>query len=157
MEIAWVYPLERDPEAVWDWPRWLSPEWTALVVHAKQHADQLGLGCDFTFGTLWPFGGSFVPEEDAHQTFDGPRLPSLKHSWEEPFGVEPTYVLDHLNHMALERYAAVMGAALAPALEGSTSALFCDSWEVSTRRMWSRHLWESFRRQVRLRPSITDR
>src|SRR5262245_58470987 len=40
-----------------------------------------------------------------------------------------------------------MGRTLAPALEGSTSALFCDSWEVSTRRMWSDHLWEPFRRQ----------
>jgi hypothetical protein len=147
VEIAWVYPLERNRENVGNWPRWLSREWSALVAQAKRHADRLGLGCDFTFGSLWPFGGSTVPVEDAHRTFEGPSPPHLSHSWEEPFGVEPTYVLDHLNHQALERYAAAMGAALAPALEGSTSALFCDSWEVSTWRMWSDHLWEPFRRQ----------
>jgi hypothetical protein len=147
VEIAWVYPLQRSSRKSQDGPRWLSPAWTALVVHAKRRADQLGLGCDFTFGTLWPFGGSFVAEEDAHQTFDGPTFSSLRHSWEEPFGIEPTHVLDHLNRHALERYAAVMGAALIPALEGSTSALFCDSWEVSTSRMWSKHLWEPFHRR----------
>ena len=147
VEIAWVYPLNWQKGEVWDGPRWLSREWTTLVVHAKRRADQLGLGCDFTFGTLWPFGGSFVPEEDAHQTLEGPTPPRLKGTWEKPFGVEPTHVLDHLSRHALERYAAVMGAALAPALEGSTSALFCDSWEVFTWRMWSEHLWEPFHRQ----------
>jgi hypothetical protein len=147
VEIAWVYPLERNCVNVEDWPRWLSPEWSALVAQAKRHADRLDLGCDFTFGTLWPFGGSLVSVEDAHRTFDGPSPPHMKHTWEEPFGIEPTYVLDHLNRQALERYAAVVGAALAPALQGSASALFCDSWEVSTWRMWSDHLWEPFRRE----------
>ena len=42
-------------------PRWLGPEWAELVTNAKRYADRLGLGCDFTFGTLRPFGGSFVP------------------------------------------------------------------------------------------------
>jgi hypothetical protein len=157
VEIAWVYPLKRRFHDVRNWPRWLSPEWTELVVHAKRYAQQIGLTCDFTFGTLWPFGGSGVPPEDAHRTFDGPTVPRLKHTWEEPFGVEPTHLLDHLNNQALERYGAVMAAALGPALEGSASALFCDSWEVSTHRMWSEHLWEPFQRQFGydLRP-LTD-
>jgi hypothetical protein len=145
VEIAWVYPLTRRFHDVSGWPRWLSCEWTELVVHTKRYADSIGLGCDFTFGTLWPFGGSFVADEDAHQTFDGPSFPRLRHTWEEPFGVEPTNLLDHLNRGALERYGAVMGAALAPALQGSTSALFCDSWEVPTDRLWSEHLWKPFR------------
>jgi hypothetical protein len=157
VEIAWVYPLQRRFRNLDNWPRWLSPEWTELVVHAKRYAQHIGLTCDFTFGTLWPFGGSCVPEEDAHRSFDGPTLPHMKHTWEEPFGVEPTHVLDHLSRQALERYAAVMAAALGPALEGGVSALFCDSWEVSTDRMWSEHLWEPFHRQFEydLRP-LTD-
>ena len=27
------------------------------VAHAKAYAGSIGLGCDFTFGSLWPFGG----------------------------------------------------------------------------------------------------
>src|SRR4051812_26319211 len=61
VEIAWFSP--RHPAETG--PGWLSPEWSGLVAHAKRHAERLGLGCDFTFGTLWPFGGSFVPEDDA--------------------------------------------------------------------------------------------
>ena len=141
VEIAWIYPLQN----VIAGPRWLSSEWTEMVVHAKKYAEALGLGCDFTFGTLWPFGGSFVPPEDSHQTFDGPSYRPLEQTWESAYEDKPGLVLDHLNRDALARYAEVMGAALAPALEGRTSALFCDSWEVTTRRMWSPKHWELFR------------
>jgi hypothetical protein len=141
VEIAWVYPL---PDTAFG-PRWLSPKWTELVDHAKRYADRLGLGCDFTFGTLWPFGGSCVPPEDSHQTFDGPSYEPLEQTWESSYEDRPGLVLDHLNRDALARYAAVMGSALAPALAGRTSALFCDSWELPTRRMWSPKLWARFR------------
>lgn len=141
VEIAWVYPLREGR----DGRRWLSPEWTDLVVHAKRYADRLGLGCDFTFDTLWPFGGSFVLPEDSHQTFDGPSYRPLERTWESAHEDEPGLVLDHLDRDALARYARVMGAALAPALGGRTSALFCDSWEVPTRRMWSPKHWARFR------------
>ena len=141
VEIAWVYPLHH----VVAGPRWLGPDWTEAVVHAKRHTEALGLGCDFTFGSLWPFGGSFVPPEDSHQTFDGLSYRPLEQTWESAYEDEPGLVLDHLNREALARYAQVMGAALAPALGGRTSALFCDSWEVPTRRMWSPKLWDRFR------------
>jgi hypothetical protein len=152
VEIAWVYPLQ----GIMAGPRWLSPEWTELVAHAKQYAEAIGLGCDFTFGTLWPFGGSFVPPEDAVQTFDGPSPHRLEGTWESAYGEEPGSILDHLNRDALARYAAVMGAALAPALEGRTSALFCDSWEVPTGQMWSPQLWDRFRERFGydLRPFV---
>ena len=52
VEIAWVYPLPGRPAG----PRWLSAEWSALVGAASQAASRLGLGCDVTFGSLWPFG-----------------------------------------------------------------------------------------------------
>lgn len=141
VEIAWIYPLQYTVAG----PRWLSPEWTEAVAHAKAFAGSIGLGCDFTFGSLWPFGGSCVPPEDSHQTFDGPSFKPLEHTWESAHEDESGLVLDHLNRDALARYAEVLGAALAPALGGRTSALFCDSWEVSTRRMWSPALWDRFR------------
>jgi hypothetical protein len=140
VEIAWVYPLPNSGLG----PRWLSPEWTEMVDHAKRYAERLGLGCDFTFGSLWPFGGSCIPPEDSHQTFDGPSYKPLEQTWESAYEEEPGLVLDHLNRDALARYAAVIGSALAPALAGRTSALFCDSWEVPTRRMWSPKLWARF-------------
>src|SRR5438552_1362080 len=44
VEIACIYPLDNEASG----PRWLSPEWTELVAHAKRSADRLGLGCGFT-------------------------------------------------------------------------------------------------------------
>ena len=140
VELAWVYPLRDDPAG----PGWLSREWSDRVAHAKRTADALGLGCDFTFGSLWPFGDAWVPPEDSHHTFDGPSLHPIRQSWESAEGREGL-ILDHLSEPALRRYADRMGTALAPALRGGTSSLFCDSWEVPARRMWSPHLWEAFR------------
>jgi hypothetical protein len=68
VEIAWVYPLNRMKKDTVNYtPRqpWLSPEWSEMVVYAKKCADSLGLGCDFTFGSLWPFGDTRVPREEA--------------------------------------------------------------------------------------------
>lgn len=143
VEIAWIYPLHEGR----DGPRWLSAEWTDLVAATKRYADQLGLRCDFTFGSLWPFGGLCVDLEDSHQLFDGPSYTMLRQTWESAHEQRPGLVLDHLNRHALQRYAQVMGAALAPALQGSTSALFCDSWEVPTLMMWSPALWDRFRQR----------
>lgn len=144
VEIAWIYPLRRAEGRFA--PRWLGPEWSERVAFARREAEALGLGCDFTFGTLWPFGGSFVPWQDSHQTFEGPTDHPLDQSWEAAHEAEPGLVLDHLNRDALARYSQVMGAALAPALAvpGRPVALFCDSWEVPTVRMWSPRLWERF-------------
>lgn len=64
VEIAWVYPVNRmKKDTIHYTPRqdWLSPAWTEVVAFAKQSADSLGLGCDFTFGSLWPVGDSKVP------------------------------------------------------------------------------------------------
>jgi len=63
-------------------------------------------------------------------SFDQP----LRLSWTHP---DTGNVLDHLSREAFERYALVMGKALKPALEGSQSALFCDSWEVETKHIWT--------------------
>jgi hypothetical protein len=140
VELAWLHPGWTS-DATIERPRWLGPEWARLVTLAKRSADALGLGCDFTFGSVWPFGGTCVPKELGSQTFDGPSEQTIRGSWEEP---ETGRVLDHLNEKALEHYFATLGPAFAGALEGAPSALFCDSLEVDTDRLWSPALWKVF-------------
>jgi len=71
VELAWVYPLNsrhRNLDTTYT-PRqqWLSPEWQDVVSYAMLYADSLGLACDLTLGTLWPFGDSYVRYERAVQ------------------------------------------------------------------------------------------
>jgi hypothetical protein len=158
VEIAWVYPLnikryarfypgisaaEREKRT----PRqeWLSPQWSEIAAFAKQYADQIGLGCDFTFGTAWPFGDSQVLKPDAAKIYGDPSfLQKNIISWEYP---DEGLVIDHLDRGALERYALRLGRALAQALKGSPSALFCDSWEVETRFLWTTGFDRAFRQK----------
>ncbi|MFW5705693.1 MAG: glycosyl hydrolase, partial [Bacteroidota bacterium] len=63
VEIAFVYPQGGDTSA----PRYrfLGEEFREITSFTKNLCDSLGLYCDFTFGSLWPFGGSFVKNRDA--------------------------------------------------------------------------------------------
>lgn len=133
VEISFIYPVNRDPEG--ERFEWLGEEWQQMVVYTKHCADSLGLGCDFTFGTLWPFGGNFVSDADRTKIWgDSSFKQPLRLSWTHP---DTGNVLNHLNKEAFSRYANVMGKAFAPALSGSQSALFCDSWEVETKYLWT--------------------
>jgi hypothetical protein len=76
VEVAWVYPLNRfNKNDTTYTPRqeWLSPEWTRIVDFTKQYADSIGLGCDLTYGTLWPFGDTSVTFEQATQRYGDPK------------------------------------------------------------------------------------
>ena len=134
VEIAWVYPLNRmNKDTINYTPRqeWLSRDWSEVVSYAKKCADSLGLGCDFTFGTLWPFGDSKVPFDEATMNMtDNNWRQDITASWEYP---KKGYVIDHLNRKAFYNYGERIGNALKSALEGSKSSLFCDSWEVETK------------------------
>lgn len=134
VEIAWVYPLNRMKKDTINYtPRqeWLSPAWTEMVAYAKHCADSLGLACDFTFGSLWPFGDAKVPFNEATMNMTDPKWrQDIAASWDYP---KIGYVIDHLNRKAFLNYAERTGNALKPALKGSVSGLFCDSWEVETR------------------------
>jgi len=134
VEIAWVYPLNRmQKDTIHYTPRqeWLSGDWSDIVAFAKQSADSLGLGCDFTFGSLWPFGDTKVPAgETTRNSRDTAWRQDIRVSWEYP---KKGYVIDHLNRNAFSHYAERIGKALEPALKGSLSGLFCDSWEVETK------------------------
>ncbi len=144
VELAWLYPgwleEEEDDELR---PTWLGQEWSDLLCFTKSQADALGLGCDFTFGSCWPFGGSWVRAEDAAQTFDGLSEQRLQGSWEDPTH-GPTFIVNHLSASALARYAEPLLQALRGALVNPKSALFCDSLELNTEGLWSQELWTKF-------------
>jgi hypothetical protein len=133
VEIAFIYPVKRNPKALRF--SWLGSDWQHAVTYAKMYADSIGLGCDFTFGTLWPFGGTFVTDADRTRIWGKPEFKQpLRLSWTHP---DTGNVLNHLDRHAFERYSTVMGTALSPALKGSKSAIFCDSWEVESKHLWT--------------------
>lgn len=140
VEISFIYPVKRNPNAE-RYP-WLGKEWQEAVTYAKMYCDSIGLGCDFTYGTLWPFGGTFVKDDDRTQIWNDTNFKQpLRLSWTHP---DTGNVLNHLDRYAFGRYAKVMSDAFAPALKGSKSALFCDSWEVESKFLWTRGFDEMF-------------
>ncbi len=155
VEIAWVYPLNRMKKDTLNYtPRqkWLSSDWSDMVSYAKHCADSLGLGCDFTFGSLWPFGDREVPFNEATMNMADPTWrQEITASWDYP---GKGYVIDHLNRDAFLHYAKRTGDAIKPALKGSLSGLFCDSWEVETRQLVSKGFQEKF--SERYGYSVTD-
>jgi len=122
---------------------WLTPKFSEYINFTKMKAGQLGLGCDFTFGSIWPFGGNFLPPEHRSQNFSGPSHERVNGSWDGKW----MYVLNHLSKEAFDYYASVLGPAFAPALGGRTSGLFCDSLEIEKDTLWSKELWEKFRQR----------
>jgi len=145
VEIAWVYPLNRMQKDTINYtPRqeWLSSEWSKVVTYTKRYADTIGLGCDFTFGTLWPFGDSHVHREDAARIWeDTSYRQDIRVSWEYP---AKGYVINHLDKKAFDKYSKRLNNALSDAVKGTTSALFCDSWEVDTKTIWTPGLEKVF-------------
>ncbi len=146
LEIAFVYHLPERPAGA----RFLSPEWTALCVRAREACAKTGIGCDLTFGTMWPFGGHFVAEEDGTQCWNGASRQRMDRSWEKAHIKEDGPVLNHLSRAAFARYAERMAAALLPALHpalpsDSADSLFCDSWEVETDGLWTSGFGQAFK------------
>jgi len=102
VEIAWVYPYPGTPAE--SGPEFLDEEWQELVRYALNGCRERGLGCDVTFGTLWPFGGTFVPEKYASRTFTGLSPKRITRSWESRYSDKPGLVMDHLNRDAFRHY-----------------------------------------------------
>lgn len=137
VELAWVYPLNRfNPKDTTYTPRqeWLSPEWSGIVDFTIRYADSIGLGCDLTFGTLWPFGDASVSFEQATQQFGDPEWrQQLKLSWQHP---KVGYVVDHLTPEHYKPYFnRILNAFPRPATRIPQS-YFIDSWEVETEHLW---------------------
>ena len=111
VEIAWIYPMGLDSTT--SHPDFLSPEWAASVNYAKKMADSLGLGCDFTYGTLWPFSDVDLPDGDQTRNyFDTIESARRGYTWDFP---REARILNHLDHNAFYRYADMMNRGLAEA------------------------------------------
>lgn len=140
VEIAWVYPMFLDPEK--SHPDFLSKEWSEPVVYAKKVADSLGLGCDYTYGTLWPFSDVILPDGDQTRNyFDSVEVARRPLTWDHP---KEARILNHLDKEAFRRYAARMDSGLGEAYKGSKSGIFVDSWEVETDYLWTPGFGKSF-------------
>ena len=140
VEIAWIYPMFLDTTT--SHPDFLSPEWSEPVVYAKKVADSLGLGCDFTYGTLWPFNDVNLPEGDGTKNyFDSVEVAKRAYTWDHP---KVGRILNHLDKEAFYRYADKMNKGLSEAFKGSESGVFVDSWEVDTYYIWTKGFGEKF-------------
>lgn len=145
VEIQWLGPqCDCKPELA---EPFLSEDWSALAAYAKQYAQEIGLGCDYTFGSQWPFGGQFVPKEDQIQNYFGEAYYFLRDPWKSDPNGGPGRIINHMDRNCLIRYAEKMGAGLADALKGETSALFCDSWEIPTPYHWTEGFDEKFKQR----------
>ena len=133
VEIAWIYPMFGDSAT--PKPSFLSEEWSAYVAFAKRTADSLGLGCDFTYGTLWPFSDVNLPDGDQTRNFfDSVEIAKRTITWDHP---KVARILNHLSKEAFLRYASKMNRGLQAAYQGSRSGVFVDSWEVETPYLWT--------------------
>ncbi|MCB0806622.1 MAG: hypothetical protein KDC05_12550 [Bacteroidales bacterium] len=144
VELAWVYPLNarKKPVDTVYTPRqpWLSPAWQEIVEYTMHYADSLGLQCDFTLGTLWPFGDSYVLPEQASRNFSGD-IQTMRLTWEHP---KQGYVVDHLNRKHYLAYLRRMIDSLPDPGTEFKHAGFIDSWEVKTELLWTDHLDDDF-------------
>lgn len=145
VELAWVYPYNAfdDSDSVYI-PRqaWLSEDWSRIVSFTARYADSIGLGCDITFGTLWPFGDSKVSRDEGTLRFgDSSWRQILRYSWEHPL---EGYVVDHLTPRHYLPYFERMLQAIPRDSTNIPGAFFIDSWEVETKNLWSITFAEDF-------------
>jgi hypothetical protein len=137
VELAWVYPLNRfNPADTTYTPRqeWLSPEWQDIVEYTIRYSDLIGLGCDLTLGTLWPFGDSHVTFEQASQKYGEPNWRQvINRSWEHPV---PGYVIDHLTPKNYLPYFSRLIDSFPRPVTKLSQSYFIDSWEVETSKLW---------------------
>ncbi|HBO35803.1 MAG TPA: hypothetical protein DD633_04420, partial [Sphaerochaeta sp.] len=103
VEIAWVYP-RKDCKAE-EGPRFLDEQFQYYVEYTIRGCKKRNLGCDLTFGTLWPFSGTFIPEQYGTKTLTGEQPQTVDRSWEARYASGPARVLDHLDEKALTWYA----------------------------------------------------
>lgn len=138
VELAWVYPHNRRNTNMTDKytarQEWLSPEWQEIVRYTIDYADSIGLACDLTMGTLWPFGDSYVPYEHASQQFGEDERQEIVYSWEHP---KKGYVIDHINPKHYLPYLVRTIDYFPHPKTKQKQAYFIDSWEVHTDKLWT--------------------
>ena len=149
VEIAWVYPLNAMANNKLDTsyiPRhkWLSPQWQASVKYAMEYCDSIGLGCDFTMGTLWPFGDTQVSYEQASQQYGDSARQEIHKSWEYP---KVAYVVDHLKPSCYLPYFQRMLDAFPKSKTKVPQSYFIDSWEVEAKKLWTDGFGDEFKKK----------
>lgn len=138
IEIAWVYPLngmDKSLDTSYT-PRyqWLGSQWQQIVNYTILYADSIGLGCDMTMGTLWPFGDSHVSIEQATQIYGQEERQKISRSWEYPV---KGYVVDHLNPKNYLKYFKRIIDSFPQPKTNLPQSYFVDSWEVESKHIWA--------------------
>lgn len=145
VELAWVYPLNRNSKTDSSYTKryeWLSPAWQQIVNYTIMYADSIGLGCDLTFGTLWPFGDSYVQYDQATQKYGEPEWrQKITASWQYP---KEGYVIDHLTPGNYLPYFERLLKAFPRPKTNIKQAYFIDSWEVETDKLWCEDFEDDF-------------
>jgi len=140
VEIAWVYPQTETGSN--DGPRFLDTEFIELIHHTARGCRKRHLGIDLTFGSLWPFNGTFIPESYTSKTLVGFSDKRVDRSWESRYSADPAFILDHVSTEALEWYAEYLlerGFG-----EEEVGSFFCDSWEVDPLLLGYESILEDF-------------
>lgn len=146
VEIAWVYPYSGTPKG--SGPEFLDREFIATVRYAVEGCKNRQLGCDVTFGTLWPFCGSFIDDSHASKTLFGLSEQSVVRSWETNHNAVPVHVLDHLEAKTFYWYASYLkDHGLTELSRIAPLSFFCDSWEVDPTNLGYKGIFEDFIRK----------
>lgn len=139
VEITPIYGVQGD-EA--NELRYLSPEWFAALRQTMSMGKELGIEVDLNNGTGWPFGGPWVPIEEAacKATFrdtiiNGKRQVNLivGHTKQKVKRAAPGgegWVIDHFDSTAVAHYLAHIDSAFAATGTPFPHTLFNDSYEV---------------------------
>ncbi|OAV44053.1 glycosyl hydrolase [Lewinella sp. 4G2] len=143
IELAFVYPLNRMDKRDTNYiPRdaWLGEDWRAAVDYTQRYATSLGMGCDLTGGSLWPFGDVGLDSTQASRKFGEPdyRQPITAH-WEWPV---QGLVVDHLTPAHYRAYFDRTYSQYPDPVAGQS--YFVDSWEVETKGLWAEGFGDDF-------------
>ena len=119
---------------------YLSPKWVEMLDFTVEKGKTLGLGIDMTLGTGWPYGGSYVSENDAAKAFkitknkaDSSKyildvLPTKQKVKRAAPGAEG-WVIDHFDGDVVDRYLMPFDSVFKKKNIG-VRAFYNDSYEV---------------------------
>ncbi len=146
VEIAWVYPYTKIDAS--EGPEFLDSEFQSYVQFTIEQCKLRNLGCDLTFGTLWPFSGTFIPDEFASKTYEGMSNQRVNRSWEARYAKSEAKILDHLDKQAFAWYSAfLMEHGFKSFSTIQPLSFFCDSWEVEPRKLSYRTFTADFEKK----------
>jgi hypothetical protein len=137
VEVAFIYPVNRDPNA--ERTPWLSDDMKHILEQTKEYTESIGIGIDFTFGTIWPFGATDIPLEFRTKKFGDSSFSQTEYrGWSLPDSI---YVIDHLAKEAFDFYKQPLNRMFKNTTRGKIpTGIFVDSWEVETHQIWAKDL-----------------